>query len=143
MKKALSSGLTHGLFSALLLAVSTAALAKLPGLSDEAKAKAAETAAKTAWTAKNDNFLLCKAQDRVAASYYKTAAATGKPTKPAATVAPCADPGVFAYVPPEAAKPAEAAKPVEAAGAHSPTATAASPPSGKQADAVVNPAKKP
>jgi hypothetical protein len=137
MKNALSSGLTHGVFAAVLLAVSTAALAKLPALSDEAKAKAAETAAKTAWTSKMDNYLLCKSQDKVAASYYKTALATGKPTKPAATVAPCADPGAFVYTPPEAAKP------VEAAGAHSPAATAASPPSGKQADAIVNPAKKP
>ena len=137
MKKALSFGLTHGLFGALLVAASTAALAKLPALSDEAKAKAAETAAKTAWASKVDNYLLCKSQDKVAASYYKTAMATGKPTKPAATVAPCADPGAFAYTPPEAAKP------IEAAGAHSPTATAASPPSGKQSDSVVNPAKKP
>lgn len=137
MNKALFSGLNHGLFATLLIAASTAALAKLPALSDEAKAKAAETAAKGAWTGKMDNYLLCKSQDRVAASYYKTAAATGKPTKPAATVAPCADPGTFAYV------PVEAVKPIEAAGAHSPTATAASPPSGKQTDAAVNPVKKP
>jgi hypothetical protein len=137
MKHAFSSVVTHGLFGAVLVAASTAALAKLPALSDEAKAKAAETAAKAAWTAKNDNYLLCKSQDKVAASYYKTAAAAGKPTKPAAAVPPCADPGAFAYTPPEAAKP------VEAAGAHSPTATAASPPSGKQSDAAVNPAKKP
>ena len=136
MKKALSSGLACGLFAALLVAASTAAMAKLPALSDEAKAKAAETTAKSAWTGKFDNYLLCKSQDKVAASYYKTAMATGKSTKPAATVPPCADPGAFAYTPPEAAKP------IEAAGAHSPTATAASPPSTKQPDAAVNPAKK-
>ena len=136
MKNALSSGLTRGLCAALLVAASTAAMAKLPALSDEAKAKAAEAAAKTAWTTKADNYLLCKSQDKVAASYYKTAMATGKPTKPAATVPPCADPGAFAYAPPEAAKP------IEAAGAHSPTATAASPPSSKQPDAAINPAKK-
>lgn len=137
MKKALTSALVHGLFSAVLVAASTAALAKLPALSDEAKAKAAETAAKAAHAGKRDAYLLCKSQDKVAASYYKTAMATGKPTKPAATVPPCADPGAFIYTPPEAAKP------IEAAGAHSPTATAASPPSGKQADAAINPAKKP
>ena len=136
MKNALSSGLTHGLCAALLVAASTAAMAKLPALSDEAKAKAAEAAAKTAWTTKADNYLLCKSQDKVAASYYKTAMATGKPTKPAATAPPCADPGAFAYTPPEAAKP------IEAAGAHSPTSTAASPPSSKQPDAAINPAKK-
>ena len=136
MKNALSSGLTHGLCATLMALVSTAAMAKLPALSDEAKAKAAETAAKSAWTGKTDNYLLCKSQDKVAASYYKTAVAAGKPTKPAATVPPCADPGAFAYAPPEAAKP------IEAAGAHSPTASAASPPSTKQPDAAVNPAKK-
>lgn len=137
MNKALFPGLTHGLFATLLIIASTAVLAKLPALSDEAKAKAAETAAKAAWNGKMDNYLLCKSQDKVAGSYYKTAMAAGKPTKPAATVAPCADPGAFAYV------PVEAAKPIEAAGAHSPTATAASPPSGKQTDAAVNPVKKP
>ena len=136
MKNPLSSGLTHGLFATLLVAVSTAATAKLPALSDDAKAKASEAAAKTAWNGKIDNYLLCKSQDKVAASYYKTALAAGKPTKTAATVPPCADPGAFAYTPPEAAKP------IEAAGAHSPTATAASPPSTKQPDAAVNPAKK-
>ena len=136
MKNALLSRLIQGLCAALLVVASTAAVAKLPALSDEAKAKAAETAAKTAWTTKADTYLLCKSQDKVAASYYKTALATGKPTKPAATVPPCSDPGVFAYT------ASEAAKPIEAAGAHSPTATAASPPSSKQPDAAINPAKK-
>ena len=133
MKKAFSFALSCG----LLLAASGAALAKLPPLGDEAKAKAAEAAAKAAWAGKVDNYQLCKSQDKVAASYYKTATAAGKLTKPAATVPPCADPGAFAYT------PAEAAKPIESAGAHSPTATAASPPSTKQPDASVNPAKKP
>ncbi len=137
MKKAFSFALGCGLLSGLLLTASSAALAKLPSLGDEAKAKAAEAAAKAAWAGKTDNFQLCKSQDKVAASYYKTATATGKPTKPAATVPPCADPGVFAYT------SAEAAKPIEAAGAHSPTATAASPPSTKQPDAAGNPAPKP
>lgn len=137
MKKAFSFALSCGLLSGLLFAASGAALAKLPPLGDEAKAKAAEAAAKAAWAGKTDNFQLCKSQDKVAASYYKTATAAGKPTKPAATVPPCADPGVFAYT------PAEAAKPIEAAGAHSPTATAASPPSTKQPDAAGNPAQKP
>ena len=123
----------------LLAGLSGAALAKLPALSDEAKAKAAETAAKAAWTGKVDNYLLCKSQDDVAAKYFKSATASGKPTKPAVTTPPCADPGAFVYT---AAVPVPA-KTIEAAGAHSPTATAAAPPSGKQTDAVVNPAKKP
>ena len=112
------------------------ALAKLPAPSDEAKAKAAEAAAKTAWAGKVDNYLLCKSQDKVAATYYKTAKAAGKETKPAAAAPPCADPGAFVYTPPEAATP------IEAAGAHSPAGTAASPPSTKQPDAIVNPAAK-
>ncbi|MBI2727230.1 MAG: hypothetical protein HYX42_13385 [Polaromonas sp.] len=124
------------LIPSVLLAVSSLALAKLPALSDEAKAKAAEAAAKAAWAGKVDTYQLCKSQDKVAAAYYKSAKAAGKETKPATAAAACADPGAFVYTPPEAAKP------LEAAGAHSPAATAASPPSSKQPDAVVNPAKK-
>lgn len=122
------------LISALVMGAASMALAKLPALSDEAKAKAAEAAAKSAWAGKVDNYLLCKSQDKVAASYYKTAKAAGKEAKPAGEVPPCADPGAFVYA------PVEAAKPIEAAGAHSPAATAASPPSTKAPDAAVNPA---
>lgn len=125
------------LISLLVLSAASLATAKLPALNDEAKAKAAEAAAKTAWSGKVDNYLLCKSQDKAAASYYKTAKATGKETKPATATPPCADPGAFVYTPPEAAKP------IEAAGAHSPAATAASPPSTKAPDAAVNPANKP
>jgi hypothetical protein len=124
------------LIATLLAGVSVTALAKLPPPSDEAKAKAAEAAAKAAWVGKVDNFLLCKSADKVAAGYYKTVKATGKDAKPPTATPPCADPGAFVYTPPEPAKP------IEAAGAHSPAATAASPPSTKQPDAVVNPAKK-
>lgn len=119
------------LISLLAASATSVALAKLPALGDEAKAKAAEAAAKTAWSGKVDNFLLCKWQDKVAVSYYNSAKLAGKETKPAAATPPCADPGVFAYV------PVEAAKPVEAAGAHSPTATAASPPGTKAPDSAV------
>ena len=95
------------------------ALAKLPPPSPEAAAKAAEAAARTAWAGKVDNYKLCLAQDRVAAHYRKNSPAA----KPAAGAsAACADPGPFAYTPPEA-------KPLEASGAHSPPGTASSPPS--------------
>lgn len=124
------------LIAMALTSMMAMALAKLPALDEAAKAKAAEAAAKTAWTAKVDTYLLCKAQDKVAASYYMTSKTAGKDTKPPATTPSCADPGPFAYTPPEA-------KPLEAAGAHSPAGTAISPPSTKQPDAVVNPAKKP
>ena len=46
----------------------------------------------------------------------------------------CADPGAFAYAPP-------AQKPLETAGAHSPTATAASPPSVRPNSAEMAPSK--
>ena len=124
------------LISTLALMVSSAVLAKLPALSDEAKAKAAETSAKTAWAGKVDSYQLCRSQDKVVAAYLKSAKSAGKDVKPASATPACADPGAFVYTPPEAVKP------IEAAGAHSPATTAASPPSTKQPDAVVNPARK-
>lgn len=125
------------------------AFAKLPPPDDATKAKAAETSAKAAWQAKVDAFQLCKAQDKVAAQYMKTAgktvakeakpapaaAASGTPVALAPTLPPCAEPGPFAYNPPEQ-------KPLEAAGAHSPSGTAASPPSVKPNSAEMAPAKK-
>ena len=120
----------------LVSSVSSVAFAKLPAPSDEAKAKAAEISAKTAWSGKVDIYLLCKWQDKIAAGYYKTAMAAGKDIKPAFATPPCADPGAFAYV------PVEAVKPLEAAGAHSPPATAASPPNTKIPDSVINPGNK-
>ena len=131
------------LISLLITAASSVVLAKLPAPSDEAKAKAAEIAAKTAWSGKVDIFLLCKWQDKIASGYYKTAMTAWKETKPAVATPPCADPGVFAYVPVEAVKPVEAPKPLEAAGAHSPPTTAASPPNTKIPDSVISPGNKP
>ena len=126
------------LIAALFASASTMALAKIPApvLSDEAKAKAAEAAAKAAWAGKVDGYLLCKSMDKVAASYYKTAKAAGKETKPPVATPACADPGAFSYKPPEATKP------LEAAGAHSPAATATSPPSSKTPAAAIAPEKK-
>jgi hypothetical protein len=88
-------------------ALSVSALAKLPAPNDEAKAKAAEAAAKTAHAGKVDGYKLCKSQDKVAAQYRKSGKA-GKDAKPVAT-APCADPGPFVYKPASAAAPAAAA----------------------------------
>ena len=145
------------LLPAVLAAACTLSLAKIPPpvLDDAAKAKAAEAAAKTAWTGKVEAYLLCKSQDKVAAHYRKTAAAPAKDAKPAAAApaaaasaagtpvavagtpapAPCADPGPFAYTPPEQ-------KPIEASGAHSPPGTASSPPSTTTPAATAAPAKK-
>lgn len=95
------------------LALSFSAVAKLPALSDEAKAKAAETAAKTAHGNKVADFQLCKSREKVAAHYYKTAKATGvKTNAPTATPA-CVDPGAY--------------KPAEQAAAPAPAAPAAAP----------------
>jgi hypothetical protein len=105
-----------------LLAVPLAQ-AKLPPMSPEAQVKADEAKAKTAWTDKVSAFQLCRSQDRVAEAYRKTAKTAGKEAKPAAATPPCTDPGPFV-----AAAPA-ASKPIEASGAHSPPATAATPPS--------------
>ncbi|KQW54305.1 hypothetical protein [Variovorax sp. Root411] len=120
---------------ALPLAASSV-LAKLPAPTPEAQAKAAEAAARTAWSAKTDAYLLCKAQDQVAAKYRASAQSAGKPVPAAATTPPCVDPG------PYAAAPAGETKPIEASGAHSPASTAASPPSTNQTSAQTNPAPK-
>ena len=94
------------------LALSGAVMAKLPPLSDEAKAKAAEAAAKTAHANKVADFQLCKSREKVAAHYYKTTG-KGKPVSKEPTPA-CADPGP--YKPAEqAAAPAAPAAPAAAA----------------------------
>jgi hypothetical protein len=102
-------------------AASACVFAKLPPLSDEAKAKAAEAAAKTAWSDKVGAFQLCKSQDHVATVYLAEAKKSGKTVTPTAT-APCADPGPFAYAPPGS--------------------TAASAPSAKSPAVAQGPAKK-
>ena len=95
-----------------VLAISFGAAAKLPALSEEAKAKAAEAAAKTAHGNKVADFQLCKSREKVAAHYYKT---NGK-GKAAPTATPaCVDPGAY--------KPAETA----AAPAAAPAAAGAKP----------------
>ena len=104
----------------MLALLGTAALAKLPPLSDEAKAKADETKAKAAHTAKVQAYALCKSQDKVAAHVQKTNKA--KAGKPVATPA-CADPGPFVYTPPAPAA-AVAAAPAAPAVAASPGAAA-------------------
>ena len=154
--------MTRWMLTAAALAASGLAFAKLPPLDEAAKAKAAEAAAKSAWQGKVDAYKLCQAQDRIAARYksnHPAAAKAGtgttaaKPTTataatasqgggtpvPAVTsatlpVPPCSDPGPFAYAPPEQ-------KPLETSGAHSPAATATSPPSVRAESATMAPAK--
>lgn len=155
--------------AAMLAAACGASLAKIPApvLDDAAKAKAAEAAARTAWQGKLAAFQLCRAQDKVAAYYRKSAGAA--PAKPvtaatAAAAAPtaagsnvAAQPAVAggtaaapagAPTPTPCADPgpfaytAPSEKPLEASGAHSPAGNASSPPSSRATSAEMAPAKK-
>ena len=147
--------------SVLAVALTTPAWAKLPALSDEAKAKAAETVAKAAWADKVGLYKHCLVTDRIASAYRKTGTAATTPAAVAfatpvtpvtvstttvtsgttaiatATATVAAGPGPV-VIPPCAdpgpfAMPVTpaVAKPLEAAGAHSPSGTAVSPPSTK------------
>lgn len=97
----------------LVMTLTGLACAKIPPpvLSDEDKAKAAEAAAKAAHGGKVANYQLCRSMDATAAHYFKTAKAAGKDPKPAAALAPCADPGPFAAA---STAPATAAAPAAA-----------------------------
>jgi hypothetical protein len=110
--------------------IASTAFAKLPApvLTDEAKLKAAETAAKTAHGNKVADFQLCKSREATAAHYFKTAKAAGKETKPATDTPACADPGAFVFLPPAApAAPAPAAPATTAAAAPAKPAAPAAP----------------
>ncbi len=104
-----------------LAALAGTAAAKLPPLSDEAKAKAAEAAAKTAHGNKVADYKLCLSMNDVAAKYAAAQKKAGKAVNPTATP-PCADPGAFVYNPPVAAAPAAA--PAAATAAAAPAAAA-------------------
>lgn len=104
-----------------LAAACATSLAKLPPvvLDDAGKAKAAETAAKAGWQGKVDAFLTCRAQDRVAAFYRKSAGSA--PSTNAKAAPPTLTPAMAVAMGPTAAAAAQA--PVAAA----PTATNAPP----------------
>ncbi|MEO8408086.1 MAG: hypothetical protein ABI476_06610 [Oxalobacteraceae bacterium] len=68
------------------------AVAKLPPLSAEAAATAAETKAQAAWTSKVDAYKLCLSQDKVVARYRQEKNASAQP---ADATPPCADPGPY------------------------------------------------
>jgi hypothetical protein len=118
--------------------LATSALAKPPSLSDEAKAKAAAAAAKSAWGDKVGAYQLCRSMDHAAENYRQSEKLAGKEAAAAITTPACADPGPFvaSVVGPAAPAPA-AAKPLEAAGAHSSPAMATSPPNSKATAAEV------
>ncbi|MBL8325100.1 MAG: hypothetical protein JNJ89_09115 [Rubrivivax sp.] len=87
-----------------LICATSAALAKLPPPSEEAKAKAAEAAVKAAHAAKVEAFKLCKAMDKVAAGYHADAKKSGRETKAPVATPACADPGPFVAAPAAAKK---------------------------------------
>ncbi len=105
------------LASSLLIALSAQAKLTAPVLDVAAQAKAAETKAKADHDNKIGAHQLCAVQDRLAAYY-------GNTSQAAAAAVPCVNPGPFVFA-------AAEQKPAEAAGAHSPAATAVSPPSTK------------
>lgn len=111
----------------LMLSVLAApVLAKLPPLSDEAKAKAEETKARSAHGDKVAAYKLCLAMDKVAADYRARARSAGKEVRPATETPPCTDPGAF--VPAPAAATSAPAVPVAAVAAPAVPAAAASKP---------------
>ncbi|MCC2675820.1 MAG: hypothetical protein K0R58_2767 [Ramlibacter sp.] len=154
--------------TAVALALSGAALAKLPALDDAAKAKAAETAARQAWQAKLDAYQLCNVQDRIAAQYKKTGAvqpaaappagmtptaasatapAAGKTAAPSqGSGTPVTNVGAAPTTLPTCANPGPfaynppAQTPLETSGAHSPAGNAAAPPSVRPESAQMAPA---
>lgn len=116
------------LVALIAASVATVVTAKLPPPTDDAKAKAAEVAAKSAWDDKVSLFKLCMAMDRTVDAYRKGLKQTGAAIPVSQANAPCVDPGPFVY--PLAVTPLTS-KPLEAAGAHSPPGTATSPPNTK------------
>jgi hypothetical protein len=114
----------RSLFPLALMLAAAPAFAKLPPPSDEAKAKAAEAAAKTAHGNKVADFQLCNSMNKVAARYLADAQKAGKAVTPTETPA-CADPGPFAAAP--AAAPAAPAAPAAAAAPAAPAAPVAKP----------------
>lgn len=113
--------------ASLIFALYTStAFAQLPPPTEEDKAKAAEIAARNAWTTKIGTYQLCLEMDRTAARYHARLKATGKGVPQPTATAPCTDPGPYV----SSIKPA-ASQPLEAAEAHSPAGTAVSAPNTK------------
>ncbi|HYD77473.1 hypothetical protein [Ramlibacter sp.] len=127
------------LSAALLAAVAgSAAFAKLPPLTPEAQAKADETKAKAAWTAKVSAYQLCKAQDRIAGKF----GGKSKVQVPAGAVQPAAAssaaPATAAAQPSQPA-PAAAAAAASAARPASGSAAAGTPVAAAPAAPCVDP----
>ena len=121
----------------LIGSLSISVLATLPPPSHEAKAKAAETAAKSAWSDKVGLYKLCVSMDQTASRYRDSTKAAGKPVPAPVPTPPCADPGPYAAQGAQIPITPATSKPLEAAGAHSPPGAAISPPSTKATAAEI------
>ncbi len=122
----------------ITVAFAGSAFATLPPPTEEAKAKAVESAAKTAWSDKVAAYQTCVSMERTAEAYRNSLKVEGKNAPAPVTTAPCVDPG--AYVSPMTPM---ASKPLEASGAHSPPGTATSPPSQSKTSAEISRGGKP
>jgi hypothetical protein len=93
------ASITMHMFRLSLLAAAlfaAPAFARLPAPSEDAKAKAAEAAARTLWSTKVAAFQLCQAQDKAVADHHAAMKNTGRASVPVDTAsAPCVDPGSF------------------------------------------------
>ena len=103
------------LIAVLSSVLAASAVAKLPPPSDEAKAMAAEAAAKTAHGGKVEAYLLCRSMEKVAARYQADAAKAGKSVNKATDTPACADPGPFVPAGTAAAPAGTPAAPAKAA----------------------------
>ena len=112
----------RNLVAMFVASLAVCAMAKLPPLSDDAKAKAAENAAKSAWTDKVGAYRLCQAMNRTAEYHRQSVKSAGKAAPVAVDTPDCTDPGPFVLLVDAVAKP------LEAAGAHSSPEMATSPP---------------
>jgi hypothetical protein len=92
------------------LAITAAAMAKLPPPTPQEQETLKLNAAKAAHTAKVDAYKLCLSQNKVAEAYLRDQKAAGKAYTPESTPA-CADPGPFVApaAAPAAAAPAQPA----------------------------------
>jgi hypothetical protein len=115
----------------LLALAAGAVVAKLPPPSDEAKAKAAEAAAKTAHAGKVDNYKLCLSMGKVAERYQAEAKKAGRAASAPSETPACADPGPFVYTPPAPAAPAAVAAAPAATAAPAPAPAPVAPPAKK------------
>lgn len=120
---------------ALLIAILLCppAFAKLPPPSEEETARAAEAAAKAAWSNQLGQYQLCLAMDRTAAAYRKSTRAAGNAVPVPVATPHCTDPGPY-----NASAAVNAARPREAAEAHSPPQTTVLPPSTQATEAEID-----